>query len=33
MDKYTCEVIDNYDYLVIETTLGDKFKFLLMDDN
>lgn len=33
MEKYGCEVIDGYDYLVIRTTLGDKFKFLIMEDN
>lgn len=29
MASYNFEVIDNYDYLVIKTTLGDTFKFLV----
>lgn len=33
MEKYACEIIDDYDYLAIRTTVGDKLRFLIMDND
>lgn len=32
MSSYNFENIDDYDYLVIKTDLGDTFKFLISDN-